>query len=422
MASSSIAALRFIRGWLQGRSLHAEWGREAAGKEPDLAGVRAMGSVGGPWPPGVSGVRTETRIIENGNPVRARWYGPAERNRASRRRPLPGWALLHGVAVQGPDHPGLVRFATALASAGAAVLIPEVRAWGRLDLDPAAADPVVLETIRHMCADPEVAPGGVVLAGFSFGCPQVLRLAAKTAGSGRVRGVVGFGGYCELADALRFGLAGSYTWAGRTRRARPDPYGRWVAGANYLHRIPGFEGAEEVSEALHTLAVVAGAQGVLAWEPHYDRLKQELADTLSPGDRELFRLFAPPADQEPDPNEAATLAARLAEAAESVHPLLALPRPFDAAGMPPVHLVHGRNDPLVPFAESLALQQRLLEAGAPSVRTTVTRLVAHARESGNIAAQPAEALRFARALRAMMAMAQSQPVAAKPRWPRSRQR
>lgn len=409
MASSSVAALRFVRGWLQGRALHAEWGREAAGKAPGLADVQATASVGGGWPPRVAGVRTETRVVENGEPVRARWYGPAEPSRASRRRPLPGWTLLHGVAVQGPDHPGLVRFATALASAGAAVMIPEVRAWSRLGLDPEAADVVVRTTIRHMRADPGVAPGGVVLAGFSFGCPQALRLAAEMAGSGRVRGVVGFGGYCDLADAMRFGLSGAYAWKGRAFRARPDPYGRWVAGANYLHRIPGLQGAAEVSEALRTLAAVAGAQGVLAWEPHYDRLKQELAGALSPAGRQLFRIFAPPAGQEPDPEEASALAARLAEAAESVHPLLALPRPFDAAGMPPVHLVHGRSDPLIPFTESLALEQRLLEAGAPSVRTTVTRLVAHARESGSIAAQPAEALRFALALRAMMTMHRRPP-------------
>ncbi len=410
MASSSVAALRFIRGWFRGQSLHAEWGCEAEGAGPKLGDVLETLATEGPWPPRVPGVRAETRTIGNREPIRARWYRPAKTGGPSRYRPgrpLPGWLLLHGVAVQGPDHPGLVRFATALASAGSAALIPEVPSWSRLELDPAPAGPVVAKAIRHLCADPDVLPGGVVLAGFSFGCPQALRLAAELGDSGRLRGVVGFGGYCNLPDTFRFGLAGAYTWNGRTRRLRPDPYGRWVAGANYLHRTPGFEGCQDVSKALHTLAAVAGAHGVLAWEPYYDRLKQELADALSPSSRSLFRLFAPPAGQEPDPGQAAAVAAQLAEAAESVHPLLVLPQPFDASGLPPVHLLHGRNDPLIPFTESLALERRLLEGGAGHVRTTVTRLFAHARESGSIAAQPAEALRFVRALRAMMATQRS---------------
>ncbi len=344
-------------------------------------------------------MRAETRTVGLGGrkPVRVRWYLPAGLADAG-----PAWLLLHGVAVQGPDHPGLVRFAAALASAGSVVAIPEIAAWSRLELDPAPADAVVERTLMHVCNAPESSPGGAVLAGFSFGAPQVARLAVHLAGTGHVRGVVGFGGYCNLADALRFGLAGTYEWRGRRRRARPDPYGRWVVGANYLHRTPGFESAGEVSRALRTLAAAAGAYGVLAWEPYYDGLKNELAGALPRGDRKLFRRFAPAAGHEPDLGWADEVAPRIARAARAVHPLLVLPDDLAAARLPSVSLVHGRDDPLIPFTESLALKRRLHRLGAVRVDTTVTRLFGHARESGNIAAQPVEALRFFRMLRRLM--------------------
>lgn len=390
-----------MQGWFRGERLHAEWGRETGGPAPGLAEAGGGGPPAHSWPPRVPGVRAETRIADGDGraPVRVRWYLPAALGGAR-----PAWLLLHGVAVQGPDHPGLARFAAALASAGAVAAIPEVPAWSRLEVDPAPADPIVARTLRHLCSAPEAQPGGVVLAGFSFGAPQALRLAAELADSGSIRAAVGFGGYCDLAAAFRFGLAGTYEHKGRVRQARPDPYGRWVAAANYLHRTPGFEGAGRVSRALRTLAATAGAYGVLAWEPFYDQLKDELADALPPADRELFRRFAPPAGQEPDAAWAEEVALRMARAALAVHPRLVLPDELSGARLPRIRLVHGRHDPLVPFTESLALKRRLRALGAARTEVTITRLFGHARESGSLAAQPVEALRFFRMLRALMKM------------------
>lgn len=411
MAGPGVRTCRFVRGWFKGASLHDAWGQDpddpdsrpgAADLDIDLAEQRDSA-----WPPRIPGVRTETRTIEGGAgaaasgaaaPVMARRYSPASPADA---RPLPGWLLLHGAAVQGPDHPALMRFAAALAYSGSVVLIPEIPGWSRLDLNPEHADGVVARALQYLVGDTGVLPGGAVLAGFSFGCPQAIRIAADLAGDGRVRGVVGFGGYCDLSTAVRFGLTGEYEWQGRTRRAPPDPYGRWVLGGNYLK--------PPVSGALLKLAALAGARGVMAWEPYYDGAKEALARAMPPDSRRLFRLFAPPAGSEPEPGEAARAAASLARAALGAHPLLVLPGSFDGAALPSVHLLHGRGDPLVPFTETLALERRLLEAGVPRVSTTVTGLIAHARESGRMVAQPLEALRFLRAMRNLMSL-QLRPV------------
>lgn len=399
MAGPGVRTCRFVRGWFKGTALHDNWGQ--GGGDPDNRPGAGDLDIDLParqesaWPPRIPGVRTETRTIGDGDadPIMARRYSPASRAAAG---PLPAWLLLHGAAVQGPDHPALMRFAAALAYSGSVVLIPEIPGWSRLDLNPEHADGVLARALPYLAGDPGVVPGGVVLAGFSFGCSQAVRIAAKLAGDGHVRGVVGFGGYCDLDTAVRFGLTGEYAWRGRTRRAQPDPYGRWVLGGNYL--------GPPVSDALLKLAALAGARGVMAWEPYYDDAKESLARALPPDSRRLFRLFAPPASSEPEPAEAARAAASLARAARSTHPLLVLPRSFDGAALPSVHLLHGRGDPLVPFTETLALERRLLDAGVRRVATTVTGLIAHARESGPMAAQPLEALRFLRAMRNLMSL------------------
>ena len=346
----------------------------------------------------VPGVRAEDLVIGDGpSALRARRYRPA-----SGRAPAPGWVLLHGATRPGPDHPGIARFAAALARSGAVVLVPDISAWRRLELDPAPAQAALARAAEHMCRDPGVRAGGVVLVGLSFGVPQVLRMGARLAETGLVRGLGGFGSYCRIHEAIRFGLTGQFRWRGRTEYLRPDPYGRWVVASNYLHRIPGYEDAECVSRALGQLATLAGERRIMSWDPGYDSAKDELADSLPGIWRRLFRLFAPPADREPEPEPAREMAHLLADAARRTHPDLELPGSFPDAPLPPVHLLHGRRDHLIPFTETIALERRLRKR--TGVSATVTGLFAHSQQIGKTAARLRESVRFFAGLKGVMAL------------------
>lgn len=367
MASPTFDALRYARGW-------------------------ARASSGLP----IRGVATEDITI--GGPaeaLRARRYRPT-----ARRRRLPGWVVLHGATRPGTDHPAIVRLAAALASAGGDVLVPDVPEWRALDLDPAPARRALRVAAEHMCGDPRVRPGGVVLMGLSFGCAQALLAGAELAAEGLARGVFGYGGYHSLHNTVRFALTGQFEWKGRTEYLRPDPYARWVVAANYLHRIPGYEGAEDVSRALRRLAALAGDHGFMSWEPSSDPYKTEVIASVSAPNRDLFRVFAPNAAQDPDPGRAGELAPLLAEAARKAHPELDLSRALKGRSLPPIRLIHGREDHLIPFAETLALERYLRKRA--DVVATITGLLAHSRGAGRGLARIREAARFFGALRGVM--------------------
>ncbi len=370
MTSAAFDALRYVRGWAR------------HDRAPPFRGVA-------------------TRDIEIGagdEAVRARRYRPAKGSGRAR----PGWVMLHGATRPGPDHAAIVRFAAALASAGGDVLVPDVRAWRSLDLDPAPARRALAVAARRHCADPGVRPGGVVLVGLSFGCPQAIAAATELSAEGLVRGVLGYGGYHSLESTVRFALTGEFEWRGRTERLRPDPYGRWVIAANYLHRIPAYEGARDVSRALGRLAALAGDHGFAASGPGSDPYKAEVIGSVSARNRELFRFFAPVASQDPEPRRARELAPFLVEAARRTHPGLELSRALDGRSLPPIRLIHGRRDQLIPFTETLAMERFL--RGRADVRATVTDLLAHSRGSGAGVARLREALRFLGAIRGAMAL------------------
>ena len=349
------------------------------------------------WLSGRAEVEVKELELDRGDRVvPATLYQPLRRPR----RPA-GWIAFHGTTIPGRAHPQLVRFARAVAHAGGVVLVPEVPEWAALQLAPGMTVPTIHAALPALHARVGERPVG--LLGFSFGGPQAITAAANPALAGRLAGVAAFGGYCALASTFRFLFLGEHEWEGRRYRSRVDPYGRWIVGANYLHRTPGFEDAGDVAAALRALAAEAGSRRVPSWDPRYDARKGELAARIATNRRWLFDAFAPRTGAEPD----RALAERLIEAmVGSVRSLDPLMDPADRLGevRVPVRLMHGRSDALIPFTETLRMERAL--AGTTEVRASVTRLFAHTHEDdfAGIVGRARESGRFVRFLGSALRM------------------
>jgi len=288
--------------------------------------------------------------------------------------PVPAWIVLHGITRPGRSHPTLVRFVRSLAATGCAVAVPEIPEWRELRLAPEVTSPTVRATIAGLARRLDIPAGHLGLVGFSFGAPQALALAADPNVKDEIGGVIGFGGYCDLERTVRFGFTGEHEQAGHVRRLRPDPYGRWVIGANYLTHVPGYEDADEVATALWRLAALAGDRGIISWDERFDPVKEELRRPMSPAGREVFDLFAPPSAQDPPNGETREIAAALSEAGRRVDPGIDRTPVFGDVDRP-VHIMHGRHDHLIPYTEGVRLG-RALNPDALE-RSTVTPLFGH---------------------------------------------
>ncbi|HET8656249.1 MAG TPA: hypothetical protein VFL93_12085 [Longimicrobiaceae bacterium] len=287
---------------------------------------------------------------------------------------LPGWVALHGITVPGRRHAGLQRFAHALAGAGTAVLVPEIRPWADLRVDSGAADRAIRASAAYLAHRADVQEGGVGVVGFSFGATQALITAAEPEMGVTIRQVVGFGGYCDLRRAVRFMFTGEHEWDGVRYHLDPDPYGRWIAAANYLTRLPGYTGMDAVARAARKLAEAAGLSGDYAGDSVFDPLKRELRRTLRSDEQRVWDLIATPAGMRPAPGARRELAEHLAEAALAGDPGLD-PRPVLRRMYTPTVLAHGIADHLLPFTGTLRLRD-YFPPDAP-VSVTLTRLFAH---------------------------------------------
>lgn len=328
---------------------------------------------------------------------------------AIRGRDRPAWILLHGMTVPGRHHAGVFRFGRALAAAGAVVVCPEVAEWTRLRVDPKPVHPTLVGAARFLAERADVAASRIAVLAFSIAVPASLAAVAREPLKESIAAVTGFGASCDLQRTARSMLTGQHEWQGTPHRLLPDPYGRWIVGANFLDDVSDEDWGtaaqrRAVAECLHRLAVTAGRNGTYSDDPVYDPLKERLGQHLDATGRKLWSLLAPPAGRLPDDLVVAgALADALAAAILRQHPELDA-RPHLANVRARVHLVHGYADQLVPFTETL----RLASAFPPDrpARVTITRLFGHARRevqgSGARLAwsdYPAEMLKLVRTLR-----------------------
>jgi pimeloyl-ACP methyl ester carboxylesterase len=275
----------------------------------------------------------------------------------------------------GRHHPQLVRFARALASSGAAVLVPEIPEWRRLEMSPGPVAPTLRGCIDRLRTSGHVSPAPLGLIGFSFGAPQVAIAAARGDLGEEVGGIVLFGGYCSLERTMTCQLTGHHEWDGLEHQIRPDPFGGWVVASNYLTHVPGFEDAHEVAAALHELASASSGQRIPAWDARHDPLIEKVRARVPQRHRPLFDLFATSSGQRPgEIEESRRMAILLAEACRRMEPLLDPADELTRVDLP-TQLIHGRGDRLIPFTEGLRLHRSLPKHARRGV--TVTGLFNH---------------------------------------------
>jgi acetyl esterase/lipase len=278
---------------------------------------------------------------------------------ASRERPVGGVLLVLGVNNVGRGHPAVTRVAEALARSGMAVLVPDSAVLMEGRLEPAEIDGVV-RAFEALGARAEVDPERVGMVGVSAGGSLALLAAADARIADRIAYVNAFGAYADARAYIASLAAHAYELDGATVEWTPTRLALEGFPRLVLGHVPDPADRRLLQDAL--LDRLAAGERPMPDAALWER--------LGPEGRAFYRLLVAGTLSEARAAVEA-LPAQTLPVLDELSPIRALDRL-----RAPIHLMHERDDDLVPFVESRKLAAGLAPGGR-LVRHTEFRLFTH---------------------------------------------
>jgi hypothetical protein len=248
--------------------------------------------------------------------------------------------LVPGAARLGKDDPRLVAFASTVARARFAVLVPEIANLRTQRLSSEDARPVEA-AIRYLagCLEPRQAPS-IGLAAISYAAGPALLAALAPTTADRIGFAFVIGGYYDVEAVLTFFTTGYFRDGpdGVWRHREPNAYGKWMFVRANAARLASPADRAALDEIATRKLDDLGA-GIT-----------DLRARLGPEGRAVMTLL-----DNRDPERVPALMAALPAPIRADLRALDLER-LDFSGLPfDLILVHGRDDPIIPSTESEAL-------------------------------------------------------------------
>ena len=255
--------------------------------------------------------------------------------------PKAGMIMVPGVAPAGREDPRLVAFAGTFARARFEVLVPDVE--GMRQARVGAADARVLaDAVLFMAGRDSERPLGMAALSFALG-PSVLALFEPGI-EAHTDFVLAIGGYYDLEQALTYFTTGHYRLSPDEpwRHRELNGWGKWAFVLANADRIEDRRD-EEILQRMAERKIMDPAADV-----------SDLAEKLGPEGRSVYALMT-----NDDPERVTDLVEALPRAVGAEIRALDLSRrPIEALDVEFI-LIHGRDDPVIPFTESVAFAESI---------------------------------------------------------------
>lgn len=253
-----------------------------------------------------------------------------------------GIVLVPGVHPAGKDEPRLVAMANTLARAGFSVLVPDIPSLRKLKIRITQVQEIA-DALAYLISRQDLAPHGRAgIFAFSYAVGPSILAAAREGSRHQVRFIFGVGGYYDLHAVATFFTTGYFKVDGIWHYIKPNHYGMWVFALSNADFLTSRKDAETIR--------------AIAWRrlKHPEKGVEDLVRRLGPDGKALYTFLT-----NQDREKAAGLFAQLPEPIRAEVEALNL-RTKDLSRITArVILVHGRNDSIIPYSESVALAAAL---------------------------------------------------------------
>ncbi|MBH30982.1 MAG: hypothetical protein CMG71_03205 [Candidatus Marinimicrobia bacterium] len=277
--------------------------------------------------------------------------------------PAPTLIIYPGVSPAGEEHEAVNVLARALAFAGIRTFFPRI---------PDLKEVLVREeSVEHMInvylaveAREDVDPAKIVGSGVSFGGSLFIKACLDDRLRGKPAAVLSYGSFFNFRDGLNFSMTGVCSDGEKEYHIEPHDWGRIAFFHNYLEYLDEPHNPEKVRQYLLDKVANDGQNG------------DALYESFSEEDRILIDKIV--ADQS---QEAVAMAEKVLKKIEPLVERLSPSNFLDEIDFP-IYLMHGANDNMIPFTETVRFTKALTESGR-EVKSFVSYLYSHSETKGH---------------------------------------
>ncbi len=281
--------------------------------------------------------------LRNGGEIPADVYFP-------RGRPIGTILFVHGMAFRGARDPRVMSSCRNFCRVGFIVAAPQFDEIARLEIREYSMDKIQ-DSVHALCAMPEICPDGQVsLFVPSFSAAMGINVASRPETAPLIKAICSLGGPADMETTLEFFMS----------KKEADTYGLMISLYNFAHRALGNK--KRIIQAFKFRAVDNSA------DPPPPTLPRHL-ETMSRRERVIFdRVLT-------DPEYRRKLLVKIIRKDKPVIDAFT-PRLHLDGILAPITLIHGKDDNVIPAAESEQLRDELTRRGMP-VYLEVTPLISH---------------------------------------------
>jgi|LUMD01.1.fsa_nt_gb acetyl esterase/lipase len=277
--------------------------------------------------------------------------------------PTPALIIYPGASPAAEEHEAVNVLARALASAGIRTFLPRIP-----DLKEVLVREESVEHIINVYLAVEVRedvdPARIVGSGVSFGGSLFIKACLDNRLKGKPAAVFSYGSYFDFSEGLQFSMTGACSDGENEYHIEPHDWGRIAFFHNYLEHLDEPCNPENIHRYLLDEVANDGEEG------------ESLYETFPEEDRAVIDKIV--SDQS---EEAVAMAENVLKKIEPMVARLSPSTFLDKIDFP-VHLMHGANDNMIPFTETVRFAKALAENGG-EVHSFVSYLYSHSEIEGH---------------------------------------
>lgn len=298
-------------------------------------------------------METTHYIGVKGEKIPMRIYHPKK----SGRRPV--FIIYPGASPTGEEHEALNILGEGMAKLGLRVFLPRLSALKDVLIQSETTEEI-LKAYRQVGQRSDVNPKKIAVVGVSFSGSLVIKAFAEESITTMPACILSYGSYFDIENTLRFALTGDFSDGNDQYHIDPNEWGRIVFFHNHLDLLEEHLNPERVRPYFLKL-VQNDENGAEDAFKKMSEQEQEFVRKIVDGNRK----------------ETMELAEEILPKLKDVNIALS-PRYFINKINFPLFLMHGSQDNMVPFTETVKFS-RILRSEGKNVKTYISHLYGHSK-------------------------------------------